>query len=75
MGKLTIISVFSIAMLNHQRVYMEPYGILWNPIRQETRKTMEEMVGRGTGMVSVEIPFTPAAKRVLGDGVPWHNAL
>ena len=32
---------------------------------------MEEMVGRGTGMVSVEIPFTPAAKRVLGDGVPW----
>ena len=44
-------------------------------VTQETRKTMEEMVGRGTGMVSVEIPFTPAAKRVLGDGVPWWNWL
>ena len=32
---------------------------------------MEEMVGRGSGMVSVEIPFTPASKRVLGDGVSW----
>lgn len=41
----------------------------FNMTLKETRKTMEEMVGRGTGMVSVEIPFTPAAKRVLGDGV------
>jgi len=41
----------------------------FNVTLKETRKTMEEMVGRGTGMVSVEIPFTPAAKRVLGDGV------
>jgi len=36
---------------------------------KDTRKTVEEMVGRGSGMVSVEIPFTPAAKRVLSDGV------
>jgi ATP-dependent Clp protease ATP-binding subunit ClpC len=36
---------------------------------KETRKAVEEMVGRGSGMVSVEIPFTPAAKRVLSDGV------
>lgn len=41
----------------------------FNVTLKETQKTMEEMVGRGTGMVSVEIPFTPAAKRVLGDGV------
>eukprot|EP00401_Gymnodinium_catenatum_P001974 CAMPEP_0117500220 /NCGR_PEP_ID=MMETSP0784-20121206/22664_1 /TAXON_ID=39447 /ORGANISM="" /LENGTH=1053 /DNA_ID=CAMNT_0005295423 /DNA_START=30 /DNA_END=3194 /DNA_ORIENTATION=+ len=36
---------------------------------QDTRKTVEDMVGRGSGMVSVEIPFTPAAKRVLADAV------
>jgi len=36
---------------------------------KDTRKTVEDMVGRGAGMVSVEIPFTPAAKRVLSDGV------
>jgi len=36
---------------------------------KDTRKTVEEMVGRGSGIVSVEIPFTPAAKRVLSDGV------
>jgi len=36
---------------------------------KDTRKTVEDMVGRGSGMVSVEIPFTPAAKRVLSDGV------
>jgi len=36
---------------------------------KDTRKTVEEMVGRGSGMVSVEIPFTPAAKRVLSEGV------
>eukprot|EP00930_Biecheleria_cincta_P102776 TRINITY_DN945_c0_g4_i1.p1 TRINITY_DN945_c0_g4~~TRINITY_DN945_c0_g4_i1.p1 ORF type:complete len:1052 (-),score=297.98 TRINITY_DN945_c0_g4_i1:85-3240(-) len=36
---------------------------------KDTRKTVEEMVGRGSGLVSVEIPFTPAAKRVLSDAV------
>lgn len=36
---------------------------------KDTRKAVEEMVGRGNGMVSVEIPFTPAAKRALADGV------
>ncbi|CAE8634974.1 unnamed protein product, partial [Polarella glacialis] len=40
-----------------------------NVTLKDTRKTVEEMVGRGSGMVSVEIPFTPAAKRVLSDGV------
>jgi len=42
---------------------------------KETRKTVEEMVGRGSGMVSVEIPFTPAAKRVLSDGVEESRRL
>lgn len=36
---------------------------------KDTRKAVEEMVGRGSGMTAVEIPFTPAAKRVLSDGV------
>jgi len=36
---------------------------------KDCRKTVEEMIGRGSGMVSVEIPFTPAAKRVLADSV------
>merc|ERR1719469_1323690 len=36
---------------------------------KDTRKAVEEMVGRGSDLVSVEIPFTPAAKRVLSDGV------
>ncbi|CAE8631162.1 unnamed protein product [Polarella glacialis] len=40
-----------------------------NVTLKDTRKTVEEMVGRGSGMVSVEIPFTPAAKRVLSEGV------
>jgi len=42
---------------------------------KDTRKTVEEMVGRGSGMVSVEIPFTPAAKRVLSDGVEESRRL
>eukprot|EP00439_Symbiodinium_sp_Y106_P036606 s357_g4.t1 len=41
----------------------------FNVTLKDTRRTVEETVGRGSGMVSVEIPFTPAAKRVLGDGV------
>jgi len=36
---------------------------------KDARKTIEDEIGRGAGMVSVEIPFTPAAKRVLGDAV------
>jgi len=36
---------------------------------KDVRNTVEQMVGKGSGMVSVEIPFTPAAKRVLSDGV------
>jgi ATP-dependent Clp protease ATP-binding subunit ClpC len=31
----------------------------------ETRKEVERLVGRGSGFVSVQIPFTPRAKRVL----------
>lgn len=36
---------------------------------KEARAAVEEMIGRGGGPVSVEIPFTPAAKRVLAEGV------
>lgn len=36
---------------------------------KEVRLAVEDMVGRGVGMVSVEIPFTPAAKRALADSV------
>jgi len=36
---------------------------------KDAKNAVEEMVGRGAGMVSAEIPFTPAAKRVLADGV------
>lgn len=36
---------------------------------KDLRRAVEEMIGRGSGMVSVEIPFTPAAKRVLTDAV------
>lgn len=36
---------------------------------KDLKKVVEEMIGRGQGQVSAEIPFTPAAKRVLADGV------
>jgi ATP-dependent Clp protease ATP-binding subunit ClpC len=36
---------------------------------KDVRKAVEDMIGRGQGMVSVEIPFTPAAKRVLAEAV------
>eukprot|EP00418_Pyrodinium_bahamense_P043534 CAMPEP_0179209140 /NCGR_PEP_ID=MMETSP0796-20121207/104304_1 /TAXON_ID=73915 /ORGANISM="Pyrodinium bahamense, Strain pbaha01" /LENGTH=900 /DNA_ID=CAMNT_0020914097 /DNA_START=15 /DNA_END=2717 /DNA_ORIENTATION=+ len=36
---------------------------------KDARKTVEEMLGRGQGVVSTEIPFTPAAKRFLADGI------
>lgn len=36
---------------------------------QDVRVAVEDMVGRGVGMVSVDIPFTPAAKRALADSV------
>lgn len=32
---------------------------------KETRKKVEEIIGRGSGFTSVEIPFTPRSKRVL----------
>lgn len=35
---------------------------------KECRKVVEDVVGRGNGVGSVEIPFTPAAKRVLSEG-------
>jgi len=34
---------------------------------KDARAAMEELVGQGTGSESIEIPFTPAAKRVLKD--------
>jgi len=33
------------------------------------RKTVEEVIGRGSGVVSNEIPFTPAAKKHLQNGI------
>ena len=32
---------------------------------KRTRKEIEQYIGRGTGFVASEIPFTPRAKRVL----------
>ena len=34
-------------------------------IRQDARVEVEKIIGRGSGFVAVEIPFTPRAKRVL----------
>jgi len=36
---------------------------------KDAKNAVEEIIGRGAGQVSAEIPFTPAAKRVLADGV------
>lgn len=36
---------------------------------KDLRKAVEEMIGRGQGQVQVEIPFTPAAKRVLSEAL------
>ncbi len=33
--------------------------------RQDARVEVEKIIGRGSGFVAVEIPFTPRAKRVL----------
>ena len=32
---------------------------------KDARAIVEKMIGRGSGFISVEIPFTPRAKRVL----------
>eukprot|EP00927_Polykrikos_kofoidii_P004583 TRINITY_DN11808_c0_g1_i1.p1 TRINITY_DN11808_c0_g1~~TRINITY_DN11808_c0_g1_i1.p1 ORF type:complete len:1047 (-),score=200.74 TRINITY_DN11808_c0_g1_i1:120-3260(-) len=56
-------------------VVHESSGLTANVLRKfgvelkTTRTTVEKMVGRGSGMVSVEIPFTPASKRVLAEAV------
>jgi len=34
---------------------------------KDARKTVESLLGRGDGLVSNEVPFTPAAKRYLAD--------
>jgi len=36
---------------------------------KDARKTAEELVGRGNGVVANEIPFTPAAKKSLANGI------
>ena len=36
-----------------------------NVTLKKTRKEIEKYIGRGTGFVASEIPFTPRAKRVL----------
>jgi len=40
-----------------------------NVATKDVRKTVEEILGRGDGQVATEIPFTPAAKRVLASSV------
>ena len=32
---------------------------------KDVRVIVEKLIGRGSGLISVEIPFTPRAKRVL----------
>lgn len=36
---------------------------------KDARKKVEDVLGRGSGVVSNEVPFTPAAKRMLGSGI------
>jgi len=36
---------------------------------KDARRTVEEVLGRGNGVLSNEIPFTPAAKRFLASGI------
>ena len=43
-----------------------------NVTLKEARQKVEEIIGRGSGFVSVEIPFTPRAKRVLE--LSWDEA-
>jgi len=40
---------------------LERFGVT----REEAREEVEQIVGRGSGLTSAEIPFTPKAKRVL----------
>lgn len=39
---------------------------------EDARAKMESIIGRGSGFVAVEIPFTPRAKRVLE--LSWNEA-
>ncbi len=39
---------------------------------KDARAEVEKIIGRGSGFVAVEIPFTPRAKRVLG--LAWDEA-
>lgn len=39
----------------------------------KTREDVERAIGRGTGFIAVEIPFTPRAKRVLE--LSWREAI
>jgi len=36
---------------------------------KDVRKAVEELIGRGSGVVPTEIPFTPSAKRLLASSV------
>jgi len=42
---------------------------------KDVKKAVEDMVGKGSGMVAVEIPFTPACKRVLSNAVEESRKL
>ena len=43
--------------------------------RDEAREEVEQIVGRGSGLTSPEIPFTPKAKRVLENAVEESRQL
>ena len=44
------------------------YVLLILPLK-DARMEVERIIGRGSGFVAVEIPFTPRAKRVLENSI------
>jgi hypothetical protein len=48
-----------------QHVEFLPHLTLSCVTLQDARVEVEKIIGRGSGFVAVEIPFTPRAKRVL----------
>ena len=59
----------------------EGTGVAYKVLREEgltlkdTRMQIERIIGRGSGFVSVEIPFTPRAKRVLENSIEESREL
>jgi ATP-dependent Clp protease ATP-binding subunit ClpC len=50
---------------------LEKFGVT----RDDAREEVEQIVGRGSGLTSPEIPFTPKAKRVLENAVEESRQL